>query len=82
MATTIIFATIIQTVYQKEENPQVEWIESCYGINCINRAEPSEPLKDWGYSAKHCTKQYHVELKNNNNETVSEFNYLMGICKL
>lgn len=79
---TILTALMTQLVYPKEQDIEPEWIESCYGIECLTRAEPTPPNHDWGYSATYCMKQYHVEIKNNNNETIKEFEYLTGICKL
>lgn len=48
---TILIGFIIQLTQQPKET---EWIESCYGYDCIDRAEPTEPRKDWGYSSNYC----------------------------
>ena len=61
---TIITATVIQTIYQKEKPSNSEWIESCYGINCVGfTSEPIPPRSDWGWSNDYCSNYYWKEVE-------------------
>ena len=82
IATTIIFAIIVQMVYQKESNVETEWIESCYGITC--EGYMSEPIarSDWGWQSQYCTKLYNIEIINEKNETISQYLLSRPICSI
>lgn len=32
----------------------IEWVDSCYGYDCLDRVEPTPPRKDWGWQSKYC----------------------------
>lgn len=52
----IVGVMMIATIagYEEAEVVEIEWVESCHGVICLDRAEPQPPRKDWGWQNNYC----------------------------